>query len=619
MAVAPQYDISIDGRGYLVDLTGFRRRTIPAQKEQRDTGGDVGENTLSDVGQWIRSQTDWSHGAGQEHYDLSDSDRRRFHTSKNVDIFTKGRLSMLKAIDTKETGANTNLYARVVNGTVFYFSDGTDLKYGDPNAAADPDYSSTTTPMGGTIEDWTSDGTSVYAAVGSAVKKATVSSTTTAATIGTFQANVIEYANGRLLAADGARLVELNTSGTVLTFDNTLSGTCVALRGGPQALYAAHNINGQGTLYSIGVSASDGSLAYPVPAAILPQGETFSGPFSVDTFGDIMVVGTSTGVRFGVINSNDQASVTFGPVIDDGGAAYGVRISGQYAYWGTKNGDTYKADLTIFTDTLVPAYCRYLAHDSSSYGNVQSVEMFDNKLLFTDSNGELYGESYAGTLSTAAELTVGVVTFGTVASKVARAVSGRFSKEQATSGSGDFDYRLAGVDYRSGSYNYRGLVAGVAGTTTITVTDENNESTAMVLATSGGETSYGAVDPASETFVVNIGLARGASDTTSGPILERWSLDARPQPERIEEIIAPLVLQGTVLTAHGAGAPAAYDSQDHYLHLRSLVTEAKAVTYEEGDRSETVTVEDLELAPIRYSDDNSYWEGVLTCRMLTVP
>ena len=184
MAVAPQYDISIDGRGYLVDLTGFRRRTIPAQKEQRDTGGDVGENTLSDVGQWIRSQTDWSHGAGQEHYDLSDSDRRRFHTSKNVDIFTKGRLSMLKAIDTKETGANTNLYARVVNGTVFYFSDGTDLKYGDPNAAADPDYSSTTTPMGGTIEDWTSDGTSVYAAVGSAVKKATVSSTTTAATIG---------------------------------------------------------------------------------------------------------------------------------------------------------------------------------------------------------------------------------------------------------------------------------------------------------------------------------------------------------------------------------------------------------------------------------------------------
>ena len=619
MAVSPQYDISIDGRGYLVDYSGFRRRTLPAQKEQRDMGSDVGENTLSNVGQWVRSQTDWSHGAGQEHYDLTDSDRRRFHTSKNIDVFTKGRMSMLKALDTKETGSNTNMYARVVNGTVFYFSDGTDLKYGDPNAAADPDYSSTTTPMGGTISDWTSDGSNVYAAVGTAVKKATVSSTTTASTVGTFAADVIEYANGRLLAADGARLVELNSSGTVLTFDNTLSGTCVALRGGPQALYAAYNINGQGTLYSIGVSATDGSLSYPVPAAILPQGETFSGPFSVDTFGDIMVVGTSTGVRFGVINSNDQASVTFGPVIDDGGAAHGVRIFGQYAYWGTKNGDTYKADLTMFTDTLVPAYARHLAHDSSSYGNVQSIEIFGDKMLFTDSNGELYGESYAGNLSTASELTVGVVTFGTVASKVARAVPGRFSKEQATSGSGDFDYRLAGVDYRSGSYNYRGLVAGVAGTTTVTVTDGDNTSTAMVLSASGTETSYTATDPASETFVVKAALARDAADTTTGPILERWSLDARPQPERIEEIIAPLVLAGTALTSHGAGAPVAYDSKDHYLHLRSLVTEAKAVTYEEGDRSETVTVEDLELAPIRLSDDNSYWEGTLVCRMLTVP
>ena len=58
MAVTPQYDISIDGRGYLVDYNSYRRRTTPAQKEQRDTSEDVGENTLSNVGQWTRSQTD---------------------------------------------------------------------------------------------------------------------------------------------------------------------------------------------------------------------------------------------------------------------------------------------------------------------------------------------------------------------------------------------------------------------------------------------------------------------------------------------------------------------------------------------------------------------------------
>ena len=72
MAIAPKYDISINGRGYMVDYTNYRRRTIPAQKEQRDTSEDVGENTLSNVGQWVRSQSDWSRGAGQEFFDLND-------------------------------------------------------------------------------------------------------------------------------------------------------------------------------------------------------------------------------------------------------------------------------------------------------------------------------------------------------------------------------------------------------------------------------------------------------------------------------------------------------------------------------------------------------------------
>jgi hypothetical protein len=617
MAVTPRFDVSIDGRGYLVDIERYRRSTIPAQKEQRDTSSDVGEQTLSVVGQWVRSQTDWSYGAGQEHYDLSDSDRRRFHTSKNVDVFTKGHLQMCKAIEEKSNGSNSNLYARVVNGTVFYFSDGTDLKYGNPNASASPSF--TSTPMGGTITDWTSDGASVYATIGSAVKKGTVSNATTASTIGSFAGDVIEYANGRLLSADGARIVELSAAGAVLTFDKTLTGTCVAIKGGPQALYAAYNDNGQGILYAIGISATDGSLAHPVPAATLPVGETFSGPFSVDTFGQIMVVGTSAGARFGLINSNDNQSVSFGPVIDDGGAAYGARISGQNAYWGTSNGDTWKADLAVFTDILVPAYSRFLAHDSGTKGNVQSLEVFGGKLAFTDSNGELYSESYAGDLSTDAELVVGQVTFGTAAAKVGRAVSGRFANEQAESGPGQIDYRVTGTDYATSTINYRGTVIGVAGTTTITLTDENNVSTAMVLTETSAETAYTATDPSSETFVVKVTLARSGSTATTGPILERWSLHARPQPNRVEEIIAPLIIQGRVATSHGAGASAGYNSQTEYLALRTLVTTAKAVTFQEGDRSEQVTVEDLQMEPVRYSPDGSFWEGTLICRLLTVP
>ena len=617
MAVAPRFDVSIDGREYLVDIERYRRSTVPAQKQQQDTSDDVGEQTLSNVGQWIRSQSDWSRGAGQEHYDLVDSDRRRFHTSKNVDVWTKGHLSICKALESKQAaGTNTNLYARIVNGSVFYFSDGSDMKYGNPDAA--PTITFSASAQGGTIKDWTSDGSQIYSCIGTAVKKVAVSSTSGASTIGSFAGDVIEFANGRLISADGARIVELNSSGTVLTFDKTLTGTCIAIKGGPQRIYAAYNVNGQGILYSIGISSTDGALAYPVPAAVLPVGETFSGPFCLDIFGSMVIAGTSAGCRFGVISTQDNASITFGPVVDDGGAAYGTRIVGKYGYWGTSNGDTWKADLTVFNDVLQPAYARFLAHDSDTYGNVLSLEVVNGKLFFTDSSGELYGEDYSGDLSTSAELVVGQVTFGTSASKVARAVSGRFANEQAESGSGDIDYRVSGTDYRTSTLNYRGLTAGVTGTTTITLTDENNVSTAMLLTGTGVETAYSAADPASETFVVKLTLAR-SSTTTAGPVLERWSLHARPQPSRVEEIIAPLVIQGRVATSHGAGAPVGYDSQDEYLALRTLVTTAKSVTFQEGDRSESVTVEDLQMEPVRYSPDGSFWEGTLICRLLTVP
>ena len=154
---------------------------------------------------------------------------------------------------------------------------------------------------------------------------------------------------------------------------------------------------------------------------------------------------------------------------------------------------------------------------------------------------------------------------------------------------------------------------------TVTATDENNVSTAMVLEGTGIESSYSAADPSSETFTIKLTLNRDAGSTTSGPIFERWSFHARPQPVRIEELITPLVIQGRVTTMHGSGAFVGYDSQEEYLHLRNLANQSKAVTFEEGNLSYSVTVEDIEMSPVRMSADDSFWEGTLICRLLTVP
>jgi hypothetical protein len=73
------------------------------------------------------------------------------------------------------------------------------------------------------------------------------------------------------------------------------------------------------------------------------------------------------------------------------------------------------------------------------------------------------------------------------------------------------------------------------------------------------------------------------------------------------------------MTSSGAGAPVGYDTHDAYNALLSLVTSAKVVTYEEGERSSDVSVEDLELQPVRFSDDGNWWEGTCLVRLLTIP
>ena len=74
---AESLPVELDGVAYLVDTRQYSRTTVPALREQRDTSKEPGENTLDTTGAWVRSQTDWSLGAGQEHFDLDDSDRRR--------------------------------------------------------------------------------------------------------------------------------------------------------------------------------------------------------------------------------------------------------------------------------------------------------------------------------------------------------------------------------------------------------------------------------------------------------------------------------------------------------------------------------------------------------------
>ena len=120
--------VGIGGRGYLVNVAGIQRETLPVIRQQGDTSNEPGEATISPYDLWRRSVGDWSFGGGQEWFDMPDSDRRRFRTSKGIDPWTKGKLQLHNQMLRHKVSANTNLHLAIA-GTRLYLTDGISVIY----------------------------------------------------------------------------------------------------------------------------------------------------------------------------------------------------------------------------------------------------------------------------------------------------------------------------------------------------------------------------------------------------------------------------------------------------------------------------------------------------------
>lgn len=129
--------VGIETHGYQIEPTGFRRETVQVIRQQADTSTEPGEQTLSPLGLWRRSQESWHHGAGQNFLDGKQGDApvdpHRFRSSKGVDPWAKGQLSLLHPTIKSWETTNTNLFLTVAqeSGGVFipYVADGTNLYF----------------------------------------------------------------------------------------------------------------------------------------------------------------------------------------------------------------------------------------------------------------------------------------------------------------------------------------------------------------------------------------------------------------------------------------------------------------------------------------------------------
>ena len=632
---AESLPVELDGVSYLVDARQYGRTTVPALREQRDTSGEAGENALDTSGAWTRSQTDWTYGAGQTHFDLADSDRRRFNTSVGVDVWTKGEIALLPIT---ETGGSTPSFTtgdiitqRVTNaaGTEYlYVANGTTVYFSSNAAAASPTWNSSLT-MGSTITSLASDGQYVYVASDSTTLPERV---LIGSTIGTWpgsveDVNFLAVAAGRLIGFKDNSIYELDAAGSKasssLDYSLPLTGSVwVDVDGGPGGIYAAVNTDDTGAVHHIGVDSSDGTLLTPTVAGELPRGEKIN---AILVYGPVLCIATNKGFRTALIDTNSNG-ITIGPVIETGGEAYELEADGQFVWWGSGYGNTFRADLTRFTDTLVPAYASDLISAASATATdlVKGVTRLNNggdpKLFLgvvSGGNAVLQRESRTGVKVASGTLNMGEVSWSTVAPKLLRSVTVRQDRAQYTFG--EVDYRATGIDYRPPTYEYRGdPLSSFLGTITFGATNDNNVTDTLSVE-SGVPSDFTFSTESSVSYEFVITMTRDGSDTTKGPIVGDWLTFAIATPSRVDEIILPIVLRRQVLTARNSGAPATFDSGAIFTTLRQRMESGVTLSYKEGTRTENVTIDRISMSPDRLSDNGEWWEGILTVRLLTVP
>ena len=122
----------------------------------------------------------------------------------------------------------------------------------------------------------------------------------------------------------------------------------------------------------------------------------------------------------------------------------------------------------------------------------------------------------------------------------------------------------------------------------------------------------------SESFRLQFNLTRD-SVATAGPVIESWRVEAFAAPTRVDEIIIPIILKSRVATSRGMGSATAYNTKDEYEALRSAMVNKDIVTYQEGSRSDSVVIDQVQMSAEKLSDDGNWWEGTCTLRLLTVP
>lgn len=579
------WHVALDGRRYLIDVQQYERSILDSQATQVDDGEEAGEKSLSRSGFWTRPQTDWRHGAGQRVFDGPSSDRQRFLASKGFEVWERDQISLLADTRKKLSSTEDNYTTFDVGGRL-YVVDGQFLRFTTNPTVETP--TMTSVDCDAAIVDTTTDGNRIYIAFGgSTVLKVVTVGGSSDTTLGTESPNLVEYANGRLIGADGKLLYELSATGTKTDIrdDPRADWAWVAVTGHPEAIFAGGTVNDRSEIYAISIGQTDTALEAPVFAGDLPRGETLN---VLGNYAGLVVMGTSKGIR--VASVTDQ-KLFIGELIEVSGGVKCLSFFGKFCWFGWTNFDSEttgigRMDLSIVTspETFVPAYASDLMA-SDLQGVVSGISQFNGEQFFAVVESGLWGATEY--LVPAAYLDSGDVRYGVLPEKIFSGVEIRHDPLEGSVG--------ALITFNDGVT--RGLGSNDAAGSVISQLD----------AASGIGLSAN----------LRVIAMRDIDDPTTGPVIQSWQLNALLRPKRVREIILPLILK-TKVNTENVDQP--QDPLDDIRRLESLCASAEFVVLQEGEETYDVRVESVAIprGSIRgWIDGGRWFQTTVFVRLLT--
>ncbi len=584
------FPVAINGRPYLIDTKSgdFGRQFDARVRDSVDQSTEPGEAAINPQGLWRRSQSSWHYGAGQEYSDTADAENYRFRSSKGVDVWNRGELSLLSDTTQAYPTSNSNLYMSTADGRI-YGSDGQNVKYTS-------DWVTFTTVTGTDASDiysLTSDGYNVFFSYANGDIDQTNAGTSAASNYITgIEAGTLRYVRGRLMVAgqgtDKNKIWNITTApgsnannpGALYTHPNT-NFNWVGFAGGQNHIYAAGYAGNKSLIYKTTIKADGTALDIPTVAGELPQGEIVAG---MEAYLGYIIIGLTTGFRF--CSADDNGNLVIGPLIETGTTVNSFAGIGKFVYFGWTNYDSTstgigRMDVSTQVSTNQPAYASDLM--ATGQGTIVDIHEYDNEPVFTVAGLGAYrthptNKVASGTLET------GIYRWGVPDAKF-----------------------IPKWDLRTQPLN---------GTVTISVASDNGPFQSIgVQSTSGSlESTFDGAETKVFEAEARLTLTRSASDSTVGPVVTRWLGRAYAAPLRSQIFSVPVLLHHTVRDKNGREA---FLDVDYELSLlRDLVENPRVVTYQENTDSYSVVVEDVRWRPIQDARNHNEWDWNGTCTVI---